>query len=35
VLYADGSHVLSGDTYLRCDRGIWVEAGTRIPRAAP
>jgi hypothetical protein len=35
VLYAHASHVLSGDTYLRCERGIWVEAGTRIPGAAP
>jgi hypothetical protein len=35
VLYGDGSHVLSGDTYLRCERGIWVEAGTRTPQAAP
>lgn len=31
VLYADGSHVLSGETYLRCERGIWVEVGTRVP----
>jgi hypothetical protein len=30
LLYSDGSHVLSGTTYLRCERGIWVEAGTRI-----
>jgi hypothetical protein len=30
VLYPDGNHVLSGETYLRCERGIWVEAGTRI-----
>jgi hypothetical protein len=35
VLYADGSHVLSGDTYLRCERGIWTEAGTRMPRSPP
>lgn len=25
-LYAEGSHVLSGSTYLRCEHGIWVEA---------
>jgi hypothetical protein len=31
VLYSDGSHVLSGETYLRCERGVWVEAGTHIP----
>jgi hypothetical protein len=30
-LYAEGSHVLSGSTYLRCERGIWVEAGTHVP----
>jgi hypothetical protein len=30
LFYADGSHVLAGETYLRCERGIWVEAGTRI-----
>ena len=30
-LYAEGSYVLSGSTYLRCERGIWVEAGTNIP----
>jgi hypothetical protein len=30
VLYADGRHVLVGQTYLRCERGIWVEAGSRI-----
>jgi hypothetical protein len=30
-LYAEGSHVLSGSTYLRCERGIWVEAGTQVP----
>jgi hypothetical protein len=31
VLYTEGSHVLSGSTYLRCERGIWVEAGSRVP----
>lgn len=35
MLYPDGSYVLSGDTYLRCERGIWVEAGTRIPGVVP
>jgi hypothetical protein len=29
--YPAGSYVLSGTTYLRCERGIWVEAGTQIP----
>jgi len=31
VLYPEGSHVLSGNTYLRCERGIWREAGSRVP----
>ena len=31
LLYADGCYVLSGSTYLRCERGIWVEAGTEVP----
>ena len=26
--YDEGSVVLSGRTYLRCEQGIWVEAGT-------
>jgi len=32
--YGEGSYVLSGSTYLRCERGIWVEAGKppRLPR---
>jgi hypothetical protein len=29
LLYSEGSYVLSGSTYLRCERGIWVEAGTQ------
>ena len=29
--YVEGSYVLSGTTYLRCERGIWVEAGTQVP----
>ena len=28
VRYGEGSYVLSGSTCLRCERGIWVEAGT-------
>jgi hypothetical protein len=31
LLYPEGSHVLNGSTYLRCERGIWVEAGTQAP----
>lgn len=31
VRYGDGDEVLSGDTRLRCERGIWVEAGERKP----
>lgn len=31
LLYGEGRHVLSGSTYLRCDRGIWVEVGTHAP----
>jgi hypothetical protein len=30
-LYGEGVHVLSGSTYYRCERGIWVEAGTGAP----
>ncbi len=33
VYYGDGSDVLSGKTYLRCERGIWVEIGTQVPIA--
>ena len=29
--YAEGRCVLSGTTYLRCERGIWVEAGSQVP----
>lgn len=31
VPYAEGTHVLSGNTYLRCEHGIWVEAGSKVP----
>ena len=31
VLYADGSHVASGSTLLRCERGVWREVGSRVP----
>jgi hypothetical protein len=31
VLYAEGSCVLSGSTYLRCEHGIWREVGTSAP----
>ena len=29
--YEEGTHVLSGSTYLRCEQGIWVDAGTQAP----
>lgn len=29
-LYPNGSYVLSGSTYLRCERGIWVEMGSNV-----
>jgi hypothetical protein len=32
VRYAEGALVVSGSTRLRCEHGIWVEAGTRMPR---
>jgi hypothetical protein len=31
VFYSEGAYVLSGRTYYRCERGIWVEAGTQVP----
>ncbi len=31
VAYAEGALIMSGSTRLRCDRGIWVEAGTEVP----
>ncbi len=31
LLYDEGSYVLSGSTYLRCDLGIWAEVGTHAP----
>jgi hypothetical protein len=27
VRYPEGTHVMSGNTRLRCERGIWVEVG--------
>jgi hypothetical protein len=27
VRYAEGAHVMSGNTRLRCERGIWIEVG--------
>ena len=32
VRYAEGALVMSGSTRLRCEHGIWVEAGTQMPR---
>lgn len=31
VLSAEGNHVLSGSSDLRCEGGVWVEAGAQIP----
>lgn len=31
VAYANGSYVKSGTAVLRCDRGIWIEAGPADP----
>ncbi len=30
VLYGEGATVLSGNTPLRCERGIWVEAESAV-----
>ena len=30
VEYAEGALIMSGSTRLRCERGIWVEAGTEV-----
>jgi hypothetical protein len=32
VQFGDGAVVLSGSTRLRCEHGIWVDAGTELPR---
>lgn len=29
--YPDGTYVCSGNTLLRCDRGVWVASGTCDP----
>ncbi|HXW73217.1 MAG TPA: hypothetical protein VEK10_00275 [Steroidobacteraceae bacterium] len=29
--FPNGALVLSGSTCLRCERGIWVDVGTRLP----
>ena len=29
--FEEDSLVMSGSTCLRCERGIWVEVGTRLP----
>ena len=31
AFYTDGSHVRSGSTYLRCERGMWVEVESQVP----
>ncbi len=33
AFYGEGAHVLSGSTYYRCERGIWVEVGLRVPES--
>ena len=30
VQYAEGALIMSGSTRLRCERGIWIEAGTEV-----
>jgi predicted Zn-dependent protease len=30
VLYPEGANVTSGNTRLRCERGIWVEVGESL-----
>jgi hypothetical protein len=30
AFYPDGSHVRSGSTYLRCERGMWVEVESQV-----
>jgi Protein of unknown function (DUF1496) len=34
ALYPDGSHVRSGSTYLRCERGMWVEVESQVREVA-
>ena len=29
--FADGAYIQSGGTYLRCDKGIWVQTGPDEP----
>jgi hypothetical protein len=31
VEYPEEALIMSGSTRLRCERGIWVEAGTEVP----
>ena len=31
VQYEEGAPIMSGSTCLRCERGIWVEVGTKVP----
>jgi hypothetical protein len=31
VQYPDGALIMSGSTCLRCELGIWVEAGAEVP----
>jgi hypothetical protein len=31
VQYANETLIMSGSTCLRCERGVWVDAGTEVP----
>jgi len=31
VEYAEGALIMSGSTGLRCEHGVWVDAGTEMP----
>lgn len=31
VAYPEGAEVASGSTFLRCDRGVWVDTGVKVP----
>ena len=33
VAFADGTMVKSGNALLRCDKGIWVPAGSNVPES--
>ncbi len=31
VRFSDGTVVMSGSTYLRCEHGVWIEVGNEVP----